>query len=139
MSFGENIGFGDLNYEVGVDVSEGHDALDELESRNLTVGRNTVRTFRRGLDTLVQFSALVGQSIAQEYQLMAQSLFVAAETFIAIGAAEAGSVAFAFSAAMSFGNAMALMAKGLEILELGEQARLDSNNIIGLSTLWMMH
>ena len=139
MSFGENIGFGDLNYEVGVDVSEGHDALDDLENRNVDVARNTTRTIRRGFDTLVQFSALVGQSIAQEYQLMAQSLFVAAETFQFLAAAETASVAFAFKAAMSFGNAMALMAKGLEILELGEQARLESNNIIGLSTLWMMH
>lgn len=124
---------------IDIDTSEAMDALDQVETRGKAVYVRTTALIRRGWDSIVQFAALTGQAIDQSYQLMAQGLFVAAETLIAIATAEIATGALAFKAALSFGLAVSLTGRGLEVLVQGENARLEANNIIGLSTIWRLY
>jgi hypothetical protein len=125
--------------EVTVDTTDVKEKLDEVDRLSKRTLVSTLNTVRRGWDSIIQFAALTGQAIDQSYQLMAQSLFVAAETLIAIATAEAATVALAVKSAFSFGLAIALMGKGLEILHEGEAARLEVDNVIGLASIWRLY
>lgn len=128
-----------MSNPLEIDTTDAFKQLDQLEDAGERTFSNTLSGVRRGYDTLIQFAALTGQAIDQSYQLMAQGLFVAAETIIAIATAETLTVVGAAKAAFSFGLAVALFGKGFEILQEGEQARLQADNIIGLSSLWRMY
>ncbi len=122
-----------------IDTTAAFKQLDNLEEAGKLTFSKTIISVRRGYDTLIQFAALTGNAIDQSYQLMAQGLFVAAETLIAIAGAETLTVVGAAKASLSFGLAVALFAKGAQILSEGEQARLQASNIIGLASIWRLY
>lgn len=125
-----------INYELDADTSQADAELSQLENRkNSTMGRVN-RAIRTGYNSLIVFSSLLGNEIAQQYQSMAQGAFTAAETFSLIATAQTSTVILAFNAAAGFGSAVMLMAQGFELLAKAEEQRTRNSNVLSVNNLW---
>lgn len=129
-------------FEVGVDTSEADRALDDLEEKSLLVAQSVVRHGRQAFDTLVLVTTTFGQTLDLSYQLMAQGLFIAAESFIAIQA-----VAAATTSAATFGlglvrftlgatAAAALITRGIQLQIQGQVSQAELSALIQGANAW---
>lgn len=131
--------------EVSVDTTDADAKLNELKIHSTQTARNVVTQSRRAYDTLVLFTTLAGETLDLSYQLMAQGLFTAAETLIAlqtITAAATGPGALAFGLfrfTMGATAAAALVTKGFQLQIQGEVTSAELSALIMGANTWRLH
>lgn len=124
--------------KVSIDSSEVDEKLDQIEKKSSDIYRVSLDTARKGFDTIVILGQLTGSAVDQSYQLMAQSLFIGAETVLTIAQAQTVTGVGAINAALSFLVAAALFDKAikLQLGQEGQQRELDA--VIALANTWRL-
>lgn len=129
-------------FEVSVDTSEAERQLDELQENSNRVSRNIVGQARNAFDTLVLVTTTFGETLALSYQLMAQGLFSAAESIVALQTATAAALGpLGFGLALgrfTLGSiaAAALITKGVQLQIQGEVSQAELSALIQGANAW---
>lgn len=125
--------------DITVDTGEIDAALDKVKDKSSLTLSKITSEIRRAWDTTIIFSYLAGETIGQAYELMAQAVFIGAETLTALAQAQTLSVLGAVQGVITFGLAIALYAKGLMIRYRGEQTSREFDRVIMLLNVWRMY
>lgn len=125
--------------DITVNTGEIEAALEKVERKSQLTLNKITSEIRRAWDTTIIFSYLAGETIGQSYELMAQAVFIGAETLTALAQAQTLSVVGAVQGVVTFGLAIALYAKGLMIRYRGEQTSREFDRVIMLLNVWRMY
>ena len=128
-------------FQITIDTSEADKMLDDLEDRSTRVAQTIVSHTRSAFDTLVLITTTFGETLDLSYQLMAQGLFTAAESLIAIQTATAAASTFGFGLGLVrfvLGGtaAAALITKGIQLQIQGQVSQAELSALIQGSNAW---
>lgn len=127
-----------LDIDITVDTTQAEEQLEKVDEFSKQTALKVVGLTRQLYDTVIISAEFMGQAIDQSYQLMAQGVFTAAETLIAINAAyTAGTFGTAemISGGLGLVGAAALFVQGYQLLIHKDQSKKQMDNLILLGRL----
>ena len=122
--------------KVTVDTTEAQEDLAQLEQQASVINAQVVRAVRRSYQSLALMLDIFGIAIPTVIQTLASAVFLAAETYMELAAAETITVVGAAKAILTFTMAGLLFYRALSLQEEGRQAENTLNSLIQLHGVW---